>query len=274
MKQMKLCILSTEQQWEIGRIKETAERRGHETCICQAERDCFTRCLPSHLLVRAIRGAVPECRKIASEALTQGAVVVDERVAHGITRNKFANYERFIEHGLWVPAMRMLEPGYFGEIKKFPSEYIVIKDVSGKRGEGIYRCKRMEFDGFAKKLLAKKENSGKKFLAQEFVEIEKEFRVFVIGGMALGAFSKKTEGWLHNVAKGAEPVKETLTPELAETAVKAAQVLETEIAGVDIGITKRGLFVLEVNRSPQFRGFEKATGINVAEEIVKYIEGK
>lgn len=273
-----ICIISVEEQHEVSRIKEEAEKIGYTVSSCKPSEFDFDSIKPTHLLVRAIKGEVKEARKAAALALEKGVKVVDEKVAHGLTRNKYDNFQLFIEHGLYMPRTEMLLPENTERINEFPSDYIVIKDTSGKRGEGVFRAKKKELDAFIKTLPKERH-----FLAQEYVEIEKEFRVFVIGTQAIGAFSKHTEGWLHNVAKGAEPIPEKLTSELAETAVKAAGAVSTEIAGVDIGevktaagkpAKKKELFVLEVNRAPQFKGFERATGLNVARSIVMYISSK
>jgi ribosomal protein S6--L-glutamate ligase len=41
---------------------------------------------------------------------------------------------------------------------------------------------------------------------------------------------------------------------------------------VDIISSKRGPLVLEVNSSPGLEGIEKSTGVNIAKEIMLYIE--
>jgi ribosomal protein S6--L-glutamate ligase len=44
------------------------------------------------------------------------------------------------------------------------------------------------------------------------------------------------------------------------------------MAGVDMIESDRGPLVLEVNSSPGLEGIEKATGKNIAGEVIKYIE--
>jgi ribosomal protein S6--L-glutamate ligase len=44
------------------------------------------------------------------------------------------------------------------------------------------------------------------------------------------------------------------------------------IAGVDLLRSKRGPLVLEVNSSPGLEGIEGTTGIDIAGEIIEYIE--
>lgn len=44
------------------------------------------------------------------------------------------------------------------------------------------------------------------------------------------------------------------------------------IAGVDMLQSSKGPLVLEVNSSPGLEGIEKATGKNIAKEIIRYLE--
>jgi len=57
-----------------------------------------------------------------------------------------------------------------------------------------------------------------------------------------------------------------------DMAVKAAEILNLHIAGVDILQSDQGPLLLEVNSSPGLQGIEKATKIDIAQEIIRYIE--
>ncbi|MCB1122424.1 MAG: 30S ribosomal protein S6--L-glutamate ligase, partial [Verrucomicrobiae bacterium] len=56
------------------------------------------------------------------------------------------------------------------------------------------------------------------------------------------------------------------------TAVHAARILNLNVAGVDMLEGKDGPVIMEVNSSPGLEGIEGATKIDIAGEIVKYIE--
>jgi glutathione synthase/RimK-type ligase-like ATP-grasp enzyme len=55
-------------------------------------------------------------------------------------------------------------------------------------------------------------------------------------------------------------------------ALKAARILQFEFAGVDFITHKKTgqMYLLEVNRSPGFEGFMKATGRDVPLELMKF----
>ena len=66
-----------------------------------------------------------------------------------------------------------------------------------------------------------------------------------------------------------EPVE--LDPAFEEVACRAARVLGLRVAGVDLLESVHGPLVLEVNSSPGLEGIEKASGVNVAGEIIDFV---
>jgi len=61
---------------------------------------------------------------------------------------------------------------------------------------------------------------------------------------------------------------------IKQLAVKAADVCGLWVAGVDVAFRDFDMtkpVIWEVNKGPQFKGFMKATGIDVPAEIVKFL---
>ena len=54
--------------------------------------------------------------------------------------------------------------------------------------------------------------------------------------------------------------------------MRAAKAMNLRVAGVDMIRSNHGPLVIEVNSSPGLEGIERATGVDVAGEIVRYIE--
>ncbi|MFH1544956.1 MAG: RimK family alpha-L-glutamate ligase [archaeon] len=269
---MNIAIVSVEEQYENKRIKEEAEKRGHKAEIFSPDEliaEVGGRKRFDAVLFRPMKGKAVLSRALATTFFSQNSVVVDERIAFTTGRDKFNNYWGFFNAGLHVPKTIVLNPKAIEEVKTFSSKEIVVKDISGKRGSDLFKCKKEELHSLMKKL-----DKEKNYIIQEFIPIEKELRILVVGDKVLGAFSKETCDWKHNIALGAKPIPFPLTEELKEIALKAAKSVQLEITGVDVALSKGKWFVLETNRSPQFKGFESATKINVAEEIVKYLEEK
>ncbi len=270
---MKLAIVSAEKQFEVERIIEEAEKRKHEVSFFSPE--TFQAELPSSkrfdlALFRVLKGNALQGKALALSFFLSGTKVVDEKLIHLIGKNKFTNYASFFRAGLNIPKTFLLNEKTFYSLPFFESDLIVLKPLDGKRGEGIHRIKFSEIHSF----LSLHKNKEQVFLVQEFIPFEKEVRVLVVNGKALGGFKKESQNWIKNVAQNGKPVEFSLTKEISSIAVKASKASHLEISGVDLALSKGKWFVLETNRSPQFKAFEESTNINAGLEIVKYLEKK
>jgi len=91
------------------------------------------------------------------------------------------------------------------------------------------------------------------------------------GDKVLGAIERRAPDgeWRTNVAIGGSATPFELPDEWAQLAVRAANVVGADYAGVDLLPSRDGrIFVLEVNGIPGWEGFQRATGIDVAGAIV------
>jgi RimK family alpha-L-glutamate ligase len=160
---------------------------------------------------------------------------------------------------------------------KYP---LVIKGTDGKQGHAVWSpTNEQEFVKLVGELSVK-EHAKKRFMAQEFIQSAQRSRIFVIGDRAVAGITRPTRWRRRFVEKvnGGYPegMRSALLPipaDEAELAVRAARALGIEIAGVDIIRDRKTdkLYVLEVNSAPRWDSIKKDTGINVEEEIVKYL---
>ncbi|QIP17257.1 30S ribosomal protein S6--L-glutamate ligase [Spirosoma aureum] len=152
---------------------------------------------------------------------------------------------------------------------------VVIKLLEGTQGIGVVLA---ETTKAAKSTIEAFYGLKKHVLVQEFVSEAKgsDLRAFVIGGRVVGAMRRQgLDGeFRSNIHRGGNAVAVKLTPDEEQTAIEAARALGLKVAGVDMLPSDRGPLVLEVNSSPGLEGFETATGINVADQIIAYIEDK
>ena len=75
-----------------------------------------------------------------------------------------------------------------------------------------------------------------------------------------------------NLHQGGSSTAIELNAEEEITAIKAAKALGLGVAGVDMLQSSRGPLIMEVNSSPGLEGIEESTHVDVAEEIIKYLE--
>lgn len=158
---------------------------------------------------------------------------------------------------------------------RFP---IVAKEVRGKRGLDVYLLKnKKQLQEFIRaNIPAGKTLATKTYQFQEFIPADFDVRVLVLGNKALGAIERRSadpNDFRHNVSLGGIARQIPVTPEMEKLALKAAKILQFEFAGVDFITHKKTgkMYLLEVNRSPGFEGFMKATGIDVPLELMKFL---
>jgi ribosomal protein S6--L-glutamate ligase len=99
-----------------------------------------------------------------------------------------------------------------------------------------------------------------------------DLRVFVLRGEVLGAIRRQAPHgeWRTNVSLGgkAEPCRPDA--QTCQLALRAAQAIGAEMAGVDLMEDQDGgrMVVLEVNAVPGWRALATVTGIDVAADVL------
>ena len=263
----KLIVLCNEKQYEVTRIKEEALKRNIRVCVTSTE--AFTEDLltgGSFLLIRSVTGALKEAKEIAKKAHARGLAVFDRKFLTDKFYNKMTAYEEMKKAGFFLPRVIKLNNQTIHTIKKeFVSDDVVVKRFIGKRGKHIFRTKKDKLKEFYEKL------PKGKYLAQEFIEIEKELRVIIIRNKFFGAAEKKSGHWKKNLSREGSAKPARISRKIKDACEKAAKLFDVDIAGIDVGLSKNKIFIIEVNRSPGFRQFEKGTKKNVAKEIVKSV---
>ncbi len=115
------------------------------------------------------------------------------------------------------------------------------------------------------------------FVFQNFIPNTGDWRVIILGGRAIGVIRRSAQGKSHlnNIAKGAIGQTETrqkVLSEVIQIATKAAAALNLTFCGVDIIQDEETgqYFFLETNSALEWRGFQKATGIQVADHLIDH----
>ena len=156
-------------------------------------------------------------------------------------------------------------------VKEF-SFPVILKKVSGSEGKGIVMCKDHSQLEDTMDLLDPNLN----MIIQECINssLGRDIRVFVIGGRAIGAMLRtaKEGKFKANYSAGGSVELMELTPEVEWLAVESSRIIGLDIAGVDLLIDEVGYQICEINSSPYFKGFEEATNIDVATEILNFVK--
>lgn len=155
---------------------------------------------------------------------------------------------------------------------KYP---FVVKNKLGSHGDSVYKitCKK----DLEKVLITHKADD---LLCQEFQTSGFDLRVIVLGNRVLGIMKRTPrEGeFLSNYSQGGEIKKYEVNRYkdikcIENIAIKTAKHFKLDYVGVDLMKGNDGKWkVLEVNRACQFKGFEMATGVNVASEVLIFMK--
>jgi RimK family alpha-L-glutamate ligase len=150
---------------------------------------------------------------------------------------------------------------------------LIVKKSESSKGLGVYKCGSK---GEVIDLLSSEELKVGELLFQECIDYSGDIRVFVVGKKVLGAMRREPQAgqWKGNVAQGANAYPIEISEDIKKMALDIVALQNSELIGVDIMLPKTGPVIIETNRAPQFKGFESATGVNVAAEIINYIESK
>ena len=150
---------------------------------------------------------------------------------------------------------------------------VIIKLLEGTQGLGVVLTETRKA---AKSVIEAFSGLKTSILIQEFIKEAggSDIRVFIVDGKVVGAMKRTgAEGdFRSNIHRGGSAKVIELTPKEKRAALKAAASMGLSIAGVDLLQSERGPLILEVNSSPGLEGIEKATGVDIAGSIIKYVE--
>jgi D-alanine-D-alanine ligase-like ATP-grasp enzyme len=154
----------------------------------------------------------------------------------------------------------------------------VAKDVLIQRGDGVFLINSL--DDLQKLPRANQSVAKNRYLFQQFIEKEHEYRILALGdtvGVWYEKFQENKDEFRYNTAVGAreEYLNKDETPEsISGPALLAAKSVKIQVAGVDIVVEKGTgrVYILEVNRGPGLSIYETESPEYRA--VAEYLEGE
>lgn len=287
---MKLAILSANKNlYSTQRIIEAGEKKGHEMIVID-----HTKCdlviqkkKPSVIYkgeeISDVDGVIP---RIGASVTFFGTAVVrqfemmkiftaTESQALVRSRDKLRSLQILARAGLDLP--KTVFSNYSRDVTsvvdKAGGAPLVIKLLEGTQGLGVVLADNRNT---AESMLEAFNGLKARVIVQEFIKEAggADIRVFIVDGVVVGAMKRQgKEGeFRSNLHRGGSASIIQLTDQEENAALKAAKVLGLGVAGVDMLQSSRGPLILEVNSSPGLEGIEKATGKDIATDIIKYME--
>lgn len=152
--------------------------------------------------------------------------------------------------------------------KEFGSD-VVIKPVFGSRGIGAAHISDPDV---AERIFRTLKFYRHVIYVQEYISHgAKDTRILVVGNRAVAGMHRVAKGWKTNVSLGATPIALEPSPQLEETALRAARAVGCDIAGVDLMTANNTIILNEVNSQPGWRGLQSTTKTDIAGEIADYL---
>ncbi len=149
---------------------------------------------------------------------------------------------------------------------------IVMKPVVGSWGRMVSKLSDRDA---VEAVLEHKEVLGgpqhKVFYIQEFVKKPgRDIRAFVVGDEVIAAIYRTSEHWITNTARGGTASNCPLYDELVDISLNAAKAVGGGVVAIDLVESERGLLVVEVNHTMEFRNSVTTTGVDIPARVVKY----
>jgi ribosomal protein S6--L-glutamate ligase len=271
------------------RLCEAAERRGHQIVIVNTLR-CYMN-ITSHKPELHYNGAPLEgfdavIPRIGASVTYYGLAVLrqfemmgvwplNESVAIGRSRDKLRALQLLARAGIGLPNTAFAhDPRQTAEVVKLVGGVpVVIKLIEGTQGIGVVLG---ETESSAKSVIEAFRGANVNILVQKFISEAQgtDIRAFVIGDKVVASIKRKgpKNDFRSNLHRGGSAATVRITREERSAALKAAKTLGLNVCGVDMLRSDQGPVVMEVNSSPGLEGIEKATGRDIASEIVGFIE--
>ncbi|CCC80718.1 ribosomal protein S6 modification protein [Thermoproteus tenax Kra 1] len=150
------------------------------------------------------------------------------------------------------------------------AEEFIVKPAFGSWGRKVALAKSKE----DVEALLKGVDPDEVYLVQERIGDGTDIRAFVVGYRVVAAMIRRPPpgDWRSNAARGGHVEGIKPDAEVEDLAIKATRALNAEYAGVDILMGNGEYYVGEVNVIPEFKAVSKASGVDVAEELLKYVK--
>jgi len=287
---MKIGILSRKSElYSTHRLIEAVEQKGHDVQVIDPLL-CYmtiaTQRPTIHYKGEVLTGFDAIIPRIGASITFYGTAVVrqfemmgtyslNESVAISRSRDKLRSLQLLARRGVGLPVTGFAHSTKFTEdlIGQAGGPPLVIKLVEGTQGIGVVLA---ETHQAAKSVIEAFRGLKAHILVQEFIGEARgsDIRCLVIGEKVVAAMKRtgKEGDFRSNIHRGGSAEIVRLTPAERSTAVRAARIMGLNVAGVDVLRSNHGPVVLEVNSSPGLEGIEKATGKDIAGQIVAFIE--
>ena len=204
-----------------------------------------------------------------------GVYTINPARAIARSRDKLQSMQILSKHEIGMPPTEFVKrkQDVLPAIKRMGGAPVIVKLLEGTQGVGVILA---ETEKSAQAIVETLQSTRQNVLIQKFVKESKgrDIRAFVVGDKVVAAMRRQAVGdeFRSNVHRGGSAQAVDLPEDFKRTAIRAAQIMGLDMAGVDMLEGKDGPQIMEVNSSPGLEGIETATGVDVADAIIQEVE--
>jgi ribosomal protein S6--L-glutamate ligase len=193
------------------------------------------------------------------------------------SRDKLHTLQIMAQHGIDVPITSFANSSYDTKdlIKLVEGSPLIVKLLEGTKGVGVVLA---ETNKASESVINAFRSLKADVLVQQYIKESKghDIRCYVIGNEVVASMERIAQDgeFRANIHLGATAKAIEISDKEREIAIKASQAMNLEVAGVDMVRSNTGIKILEINSSPGLEGIESATGIDIGEKMIEYIEKK
>jgi ribosomal protein S6--L-glutamate ligase len=286
---MNIGILSRNRSlYSTSRLADAAKERGHDVRVIDYLR-CYmniTTAKPEVLYAgESLRfeAVIPRIgatytfygTAVVRQFEMMGVYAVNESQAITRARDKLRSMQLLARAGVGLPVTSFAHSSrdIDGLLDVVGGAPVVVKLLEGTQGLGVVLAETRKA---AESVIGAFRQLDANILVQEFIKEAKgaDIRAFVVGGKVVASMKRQgaPDEFRSNLHRGGSATPIKLTTIERATAVRAAKAMGLNVAGVDMVQSSHGPLVLEVNSSPGLEGIEEASGVDVGDRIIRFIE--
>jgi len=206
-----------------------------------------------------------------------GCFVLNSGGSVALAHDKFNSLQALAQANVPVPPTVLVKhplsvPSALREIGGLPA---IFKPLSGAQGMGVIL---IESEAVANSLVGLGWEWNQPCLLQKFYPeaAGEDLRFIVISGDVVAGMKRvaKKGDWRANFHSGGKGECYEPTVHDMRLALRSTKAIGLNFCGVDILLTNNGPVVVEVNASPGLQEISRVTGVDVAGELIRYIELK
>lgn len=207
-----------------------------------------------------------------------GARIFNNSSSIELVADKLHTHQVLIESSLPTPCTMLAKfPIDLDLIESTIGFPIVVKTLLGVNGSGVFLLENKKAFRDLMNLISET-NPNIQLIFQRFISKSKgrDLRLFVVDGKVIASMERRAqEGeFKANFSQGGSVVAWEPDDTAVDLAIRTADILNLQVAGIDLLYDENGYTICEANSFPGFKGLESCCDVNVPQEIFKAMQAR